>query len=430
MADNGNDHRASTAQCTVGVENRSFRFDRQEFSETLKELRLQMVTIGDWILLQRAAFDFHVKEEPYHSIQIYVNLRKMTYIRRVWGISERSGTLQGKEDLKDLCIVTFKKSKVCLGYVGPDPCRLLELVKVKYPFTRWISSACYITYGKQKDSGNIGLCSACSRLVEQISRIHVKKETGDECIPQLDLDIKPNDLEADQEIKYKEEDVSEDVYNIDDNNTNESTAGSGNEDGFDEPGLYELDGEAISDEDYDDKTIIKEVERLFTEPDADDQDKKVSFRKKKQSSLATTQSRKAKLSPKAKLATKDSRSRNRLDEGQPKKRIRNRRKPELQTCEQCGVTLSSKGRLDHHIKVMHGSYADREHKCDFPGCTKAFVSTTELKHHKAYHGERDFICDHCGKSYWHKWDLVSHLRRDHKALPQLKLKCKHCDEVF
>ena len=66
----------------------------------------------------------------------------------------------------------------------------------------------------------------------------------------------------------------------------------------------------------------------------------------------------------------------------------------------------------------------------FQGCTKAFISAGDLKVHKAYHGERNFICDLCGKALSTKYLLQIHLRTKHKALPELELKCKHCDEVF
>ena len=79
---------------------------------------------------------------------------------------------------------------------------------------------------------------------------------------------------------------------------------------------------------------------------------------------------------------------------------------------------------------IHTSYSDREFKCDFQGCTKAFISASDLKNHKAYHGEKSFICDLCGKEESTKYSLQTHLRTKHGALPELELKCKHCDEVF
>ena len=43
--------------------------DISELSGTLESLRLQLVRVEDWVLIQRANFDIRVNGEPYHSIQ-------------------------------------------------------------------------------------------------------------------------------------------------------------------------------------------------------------------------------------------------------------------------------------------------------------------------------------------------------------------------
>ena len=109
---------------------------------------------------------------------------------------------------------------------------------------------------------------------------------------------------------------------------------------------------------------------------------------------------------------------------------RHHKQHKLQTCDKCGFSFSSMKTLDHHVKTKHTSYAEREYKCTFPGCNMAFVTADTLKGHKRKHGERNFVCDHCGESYWNNGQLTHHLRIKHKALPELKLKCKHCEEIF
>ena len=104
---------------------------------------------------------------------------------------------------------------------------------------------------------------------------------------------------------------------------------------------------------------------------------------------------------------------------------------ELLTCDQCGISLLSSS-LEYHIKAKHTSYSDREYKCQFPDCKKAFVYSNQLRQHEALHdlNGKKFMCDHCGKSFHRDSYLMEHLRAMHKTLPELKLKCKHCDEVF
>ena len=162
--------------------NKKNSVDDQELSNSLEDLNLQIITIGEWILVQRASFDIHVKDEPYHSIQIYANLETKKYIRRVWGISESSGELKTMEDLRDLCIATFNKSVVCLGCLSTDPSKDLGLVEVLYPFKRWISGSCLIRYAQGQGCEAIGICSECSGGVAKINKISFKKEISSDLI--------------------------------------------------------------------------------------------------------------------------------------------------------------------------------------------------------------------------------------------------------
>ena len=89
--------------------------DISELSETLERLRLHLVRVEDWVLIQRANFDIRVNGEPYHSIQIYADLAARKYIRRVWGKSEATGEIGTMGDLRDLCAASFQ---VCLILAG------------------------------------------------------------------------------------------------------------------------------------------------------------------------------------------------------------------------------------------------------------------------------------------------------------------------
>lgn len=61
-------------------------------------------------------------------------------------------------------------------------------------------------------------------------------------------------------------------------------------------------------------------------------------------------------------------------------------------------------------------------KCNFKGCTKAFVNISRLKGHMKIHaGKRDHACHLCEKSYFHQKDLRLHWDVAHKA------KTFHCE---
>ena len=53
-----------------------------------------------------------------------------------------------------------------------------------------------------------------------------------------------------------------------------------------------------------------------------------------------------------------------------------------QTCEKCGDVLKSLGGLMDHMAAKHGSYEDREYKCDEEGCGKRFIRSSQLEQHK------------------------------------------------
>ena len=180
------------------VNNQKIDMNNQGLCDTLEALQLQMITIGDWILIQRATFDINVKEEPYHSIQIYANVKTMTYIRRVWGISERRGELHAMEDITDLCIATFKKSVVCSGHISPGVGRD-HLFQVSYPFNRWVSGSCLIRYTQDQGGEIIGVCSECSGVGANI------KKDGDGMIGEICTDTEHNEVCEEQEIKCEKE---------------------------------------------------------------------------------------------------------------------------------------------------------------------------------------------------------------------------------
>ena len=193
---------------------------RSELYDRLEALHLQVITIGNWILIQRATFDIDVRGEPYHSIQVYFNFKTMTYIRRVWGISESRGELETVEDVEDLCIATFNKSMVCSGHIGPEHGED-HLVQVKYPFDRWVSGSCLVRYAQDQIDGIIGICPECSGVDEKsnirencMDAEQQEEEVFEPVIKCEEEKYLPPDLPSDlnQPLKPFDEGVYEDDY--------------------------------------------------------------------------------------------------------------------------------------------------------------------------------------------------------------------------
>ena len=134
---------------------------RDRLAGALHELHLVLISIEDWLLIQRESFDIHIDEEPYHALQIYANLAKKKYVIRVWGTSVKSGGFSTVEELASLCASNFGRRVSCLGYLGADPGGI-ALVQVRHPCPRWISKSCAVTFDKNQSGLIVGLCSACS----------------------------------------------------------------------------------------------------------------------------------------------------------------------------------------------------------------------------------------------------------------------------
>ena len=163
--------------------------DISDFSQFMKEQSLSMFTIDGWSLIQRTTFDIQVGEDPYHSVQIFVNLKSSKYSVRVWGKSVRRGTLDTAEDLEDLCNYFFSHSAACAGYIGPHPGDDMDLVEVSHPFTRWVSRSCYLLYELEHPNLMVGMCTACSADAEKIT---IKEE-----LPNCDVGIQDGEIGED-----------------------------------------------------------------------------------------------------------------------------------------------------------------------------------------------------------------------------------------
>ena len=85
--------------------------------------------------------------------------------------------------------------------------------------------------------------------------------------------------------------------------------------------------------------------------------------------------------------------------------------------------------MKSHMDLKHTPVSEREHKCDFSVCNKAFATAGALKQHMVCHGEKGFVCEHCGKAFSCNDTLSYHLKSRHNVTAR-QLKCKYCDEVF
>ena len=58
-------------------------------------------------------------DEPYHSIQLYINLESKKFLVRILGFTRRTGEYGNIGELVDLCRETFGNVVACVGVLDP-----------------------------------------------------------------------------------------------------------------------------------------------------------------------------------------------------------------------------------------------------------------------------------------------------------------------
>ncbi|CAJ0838641.1 10711_t:CDS:2 [Entrophospora sp. SA101] len=75
----------------------------------------------------------------------------------------------------------------------------------------------------------------------------------------------------------------------------------------------------------------------------------------------------------------------------------------------CGKSFKNGSLLNQHCIT----YGEKNFKCEYPGCTKAFCQKSNLQVHTKHHpGMKDFKCKYpgCAKAFYQKGNLQVHTR--------------------
>lgn len=108
----------------------------------------------------------------------------------------------------------------------------------------------------------------------------------------------------------------------------------------------------------------------------------------------------------------------------------------LTTCQNCGASFESEEQLHDHIILYTKAYRKRAVKCEkiefelkCEHCQKEFKSRSNLQQHKLVHTERsrDFSCHVCGKMFFTKGTLSTHMMTHDDTKP---FKCEFCPMAF
>eukprot|EP00737_Agarophyton_chilense_P000365 gb/GEZJ01000412.1/.p1 GENE.gb/GEZJ01000412.1/~~gb/GEZJ01000412.1/.p1 ORF type:complete len:837 (-),score=50.13 gb/GEZJ01000412.1/:129-2639(-) len=98
-------------------------------------------------------------------------------------------------------------------------------------------------------------------------------------------------------------------------------------------------------------------------------------------------------------------------------------------CEICGVEIrGKKGNLNRHIANKHEKI--RAYACQVASCGKRFQTRLNLvRHEKAVHQGRPFLCQHCPRTFKTDEHLQSHMASAHEGNP-VALACEVCGGCF
>ena len=100
---------------------------------------------------------------------------------------------------------------------------------------------------------------------------------------------------------------------------------------------------------------------------------------------------------------------------------------EINRCDLCGLTFSTRGSLKRHLEVKHETDNMR---CDI--CLKELEDRHLEDHVLTQHGKSFFeVCDKCGKQFFHPKSFKIHVAVFHEKTRIPKTyKCKTCGKTF
>ena len=187
-----------------------FEPNSARFTDVLSNLKITMVKIEDWIILQRSRFDITMDDEPFTALQLYLNTQTRAYITRVWGRTFSRGTTTGSvADIEVLCNQTFSQGMACCpGTSGKEVEN--SLVSVNYPFTRLVSQKCVAFHKSNAPPGvhlPVAVCSEC--IASSEAPTVIKEECLDPSDLYPELEIKENTCENTEDTKVSLEDFVE-----------------------------------------------------------------------------------------------------------------------------------------------------------------------------------------------------------------------------
>ena len=350
------------------AESQLFEPNSARFTDFLSKLKVTMVKIEDWVILQRSRFDITMDDEPFTALQLYLNTQTRAYITRVWARTFSKGTTTGSmTEIEVLCNQTFAQGMSCCpGTSGKEVEN--SLVSVNYPFTRLVSQNCTAFHKSNAPCGVHLPVAVCSECIASSEAPTVIKEEEEDIIHPSDLypevQVNENACENTKDIKVDPEDhvVQEGCENIEDNIKDESNVENVQSSPF-KPKEAIIEANAkyaawLENENIELPRVYQRENHVFNEKTKTGSRGKSSY-----------------------------------------------------TCPKCDYVVISKTTLINHIKTVH--YGLKPFKCDECPYSAGYKNALESHKKRKHGGAKEKKCLDCEYSAYTDRELESHITRVH-----------------
>lgn len=386
-----------------------------EFAATLIErlnrsdrsLNLLHLIIQNWIVFQRATFDFFdVEGEPYISQVFLIEISTGRYIHRSQGQKIDFGATLDLDLLESKLIQAFQCTQACQGFPLTDIFDRKETSKVlDYPYKRRVANGCQFHYNPRLQTENqlsISTCQPCWEVWQEIASQQVQFNLGH------DPDVPGSSLQDDSEIALKFDEEDEDQL-------------------VELPGDLGADLSFGSEDEFDQKLLQTEVEEELEEqlPIWPLKQKRIRKKKRKDDGEDETDSKAPKTVFSCEHCPETFTCRRAFQRHQ-KRRARNRRRVECQDCDEKDIITFKQ--LFKHAQSKHPEKLEYYQqflppedeketmkepltcfKCDMVNNSSFMIH----RHKELYHKLGDYRCDDCQDPCLTYYDLIIHKYQKH-----------------
>ena len=377
----------------------------------MEDLGLVILKMDDWLLVQRASFDFYLEGEPHNSLQLLINMNLRKYIIRVWSRTYEKGQFESIAEVESITKKYFLRLMSCTGYLESISQHNTCLKHLEYPFKRWISSSCVFLFSGDLGAEKVGICFACSETpISKVEELKLESECAD---PESLLE---NNYVVDEKPEVLANSIFEDAIEEDEIEVKQEMYEAS----------YEFDPSKLG------KNEVREDEKdLNDDHEGYGDNSSVARNKGRTKGKSAVLDSDSDWMPNKKKPDKAEKKTNCEDcsaEFSNRSLLKRHERSEHSkfVCERCGIKLSDLPSLTahkteaHNLKFSNGVMKNilslppwlESENCVF--CNEHFNVKENLKNHLRYkHGYNTYKCHQCAERCYFPRDIAQHILDSH-----------------